>query len=182
MLLLKYRKYKRIVMLVTDMGIVLFLYFLSSLLIHDFTLPGGEGDGFYLHVGIVSLMYVLVFYLFRLYGSLWTVAGYYDYLNIVLANLMAGVLSAFYDVFVLGGKLSLPLIIIASGGILLGTLGNRMFFRIYRRLLYEKKNVKGATPSRRKNILLVSRGGVSPHHQGNQEPSGACHEHCRPCG
>lgn len=161
MMLLKYRKHKRIVMLVTDLGIVFFLYFLSSLLIHDFTLPGGEGDGFYLYVGIVSLMYILVFHLFRLYGSLWTVAGYYDYMNIVLANLMAGILAVFYDVFVLSGKLSLPLIIIASGGILLGTLGNRMFFRIYRRLLNEKKNVKGTKPSRRKNILLVGAGEAS---------------------
>ncbi|MFH5835249.1 polysaccharide biosynthesis protein [Proteiniclasticum sp. C24MP] len=155
---MKFRQYKKIVMFLSDIGIVFLLYFLSSLLIHDFRLPGADGNGFYRYVFVISLIYVSVFYFFRLYGSLWTVAGYYDYMNIVLANILSGSIAVFYDLLILDEKLSLPVIIISSGGVLLGTLGNRMFFRIYRRLLYEKKNIKGKNQSRNKNILIVGAG------------------------
>lgn len=156
--LMDFRQYKRIVMFMSDLGIIFLLYFLSSLLIHDFRLPGSDGNDFYRYVFVISLIYVSVFYFFRLYGCLWTVAGYYDYMNIVLANILAGTMAMFYDLLILEGMLSLPLIIIASGGVLLGTLANRMFFRIYRRLLYEKKSFRGEHLTGRKNVLLVGAG------------------------
>ncbi len=161
MMLLKFRQYKKIVMFLSDFAIVFLLYFLSFFLIHDFRLPGTEVNGFYSYVLVISLIYVAVFFFFRLYGSLWTVAGYYDYMNIVLANILAGSMAVFYDILILDGKLSLPVIIISSGGVLLGTLANRMFFRIYRRLLYEKKSPKGEHLAGRKNVLIVGAGQAS---------------------
>jgi len=157
--LLNIRQYKKMVLFISDLGIICLFYFLSSLLVYDSGLAGADGNSIYSYVLIISLTYVIVFYFFRLYGSIWRVAGYHDYLNIVLANIVAASMAILYDLLILGGKLSLPLIIISSEGVLLGTIANRMFLRICKRLFHKNdKSTNGELPCGRRNILIVGAG------------------------
>jgi len=157
--ILNHRQYKRVALLASDLGIICLLYLLSSLLIQEFRLPGAYGNGFYSYVLVISLIYVSVFYFFRLYRCIWIVAGYHDYLSIVRANIVAASLTIFYFLLFLEGKLPLPLVIISSEGILLGTLANRMFLRIYKRLIHKNsKSTNGELPCGGRNILIVGAG------------------------
>lgn len=157
-MLLKFRKYKNLFLFVSDILIVFMAYIMSSLLLNDFTLPRGHEAPFILHISIVALTYVVIFYLFSLYGSLWTVAGYYDYMSVVIANTIAGILVVGYNVFLLNKEMSIAMIIIAGGIILMGTLSMRMLFRIYRRLLHEKYTIKKVKTDGSRNILIVGAG------------------------
>lgn len=157
-MLLQLRKYKNILLLISDVMIIFFAYIMASLLLNNFTLPRGREFPFLLHVSVISLIYVLIFYVFKLYGSLWTVAGYYDYMSVVASNIISGIIVVAYDVFSLQKEISLALIIIAGGIILMGSLSMRMLFRIYRRLLHEKYNLNKVKIMVNKNVLIVGAG------------------------
>lgn len=157
-MLLKFKKYKNVLLFISDVMIIFFAYIMSSLLLNKVVLPM-DHEGFFLtHIGIIALTYVVVFYLFTLYGSLWTVAGYYDYMSVVMANIVSGILVVAFNRFLLRDEISLSMIIIAGGIILLGSLSMRMLFRIYRRLLLKKYGFKRMTSSGNKNVLIVGAG------------------------
>jgi len=147
-----------VVTLFADVAIIFLSYILSMLLFYEFQIPEMMRDAFLLHISAIILIYIFTFYFFRLYGSLWTVAGYYDYINIVYANLAAGIILVFYDIFILREMLSFSIIIIAGGTVLLGTLGSRMFFRIYRRLLLERMSFGKSRKPGIKKVLIVGAG------------------------
>jgi FlaA1/EpsC-like NDP-sugar epimerase len=122
------------------------------------SVPLADKGTFLLYGVVIPLMYILVFHTVGLYQSLWTVAGYYDYKNVVLANLLAGIIILVLNFAVMKGTLSFAAIVMASMMILLGTLAVRMYFRIYRRLLLEKMPKHREELSGIKKVLIIGAG------------------------
>lgn len=127
------KKYKKLMLFIVDVLIILVSYILALLLRFDFEIPLDIQGVLWTKLPVILLIYLSLFYFFKLYRNLWTVAGLEEYMNIVLSNILASGIILFYGSFV-GKRMPASIIIISSTVILLGTLGFRILFRIYRRL------------------------------------------------
>lgn len=158
MMLLKYRKYKRIFILMADVLLIFLSFVMANMLLHEFRVPLIDQGTFSFYGVVIPLSYVLVFYAFGLYQSLWTVAGYYDYRNVVMANVISGLTVNLLSILLFNGLISISVIIMGSIMALTGTLAVRMYFRIYRRLLLEKLPRKGDDHPGLKKVLIIGAG------------------------
>ena len=158
MMLLKYRKYKRIFILLADVLLIFFSFVMANMLLHEFRVPLIDQGTFSFYGIVIPLSYVLIFYAFGLYQSLWTVAGYYDYRNVVMANIISGLTVNLLSILLFNGLISISVIIMGSIMALTGTLAVRMYFRIYRRLLYEKMPRKDDDHPGLKKVLIIGAG------------------------
>ncbi len=158
MMLLKYRKYKRIFILMADVLLIFFSFVMANMLLHEFRVPLIDQGTFSFYGIVIPLSYVLIFHAFGLYQSLWTVAGYYDYRNVVMANIISGLTVNLLSILLFNGLISISVIIMGSIMALTGTLAVRMYFRIYRRLLYEKMPRKDDDHPGLKKVLIIGAG------------------------
>ena len=158
MMLLKYRKYKRIFILLADVLLIFFSFVMANMLLHEFRVPLIDQGTFSFYGIVIPLAYVLIFYAFGLYQSLWTVAGYYDYRNVVMANIISGLTVNLLSILLFNGLISISVIIMGSIMALTGTLAVRMYLRIYRRLLYEKMPRKDDDHPGLKKVLIIGAG------------------------
>jgi FlaA1/EpsC-like NDP-sugar epimerase len=158
MMLMRFNKYKRAFILLADVLLIFLAYTVSNILLHDFRVPFLEEGTFSFYAGVIPLVYVLIFRLFGLYHSIWTVAGYYDYRNVVLANVASCGVVFLLNNTVLKKMIPFPVVIMASMMVLTGTLAVRMFFRIYRRLRLEKMPKKSSVNPGMKNVLIIGAG------------------------
>lgn len=152
------RKYKNIIIFSSDLILIVFAYIFALMLLHEFRVPLLDRGTFSLHVGVITLIYIAVFYLFHLYGSLWSIAGYYDYMNIVLANGLSVVFVLTYNFILVNHDVSYSVIIVAALIILLGSISSRMFFRVYRRINKHKRPVDPEVTSAIRRVLIVGAG------------------------
>ena len=158
MMLLKYRKYKKIFILLADVLLIFLSFVMANMLLHEFRVPLIDQGTFSFYGIVIPLAYVLIFYAFGLYQSLWTVAGYYDYRNVVMANIISGLTVNLLSILLFHGLISISVIIMGSIMALTGTLAVRMYFRIYRRLLLEKLPKKGGVHPGLKKVLIIGAG------------------------
>lgn len=153
------KRHKNIIIFSSDLILIVFSYIFAFILLHEFRVPLFDRGTFSLHVGVITLIYSTVFYLFHLYGSLWSIAGYYDYLNIVIANGISVLFVLLYNGMLVNHDLSYSLIIIAAMMILLGSISSRMFFRVYRRSKRQKHAlVDPEVTSAVRRVLIVGAG------------------------
>lgn len=107
----------------------------------------------------ITVIYLLTFYFFNLYSSLWSLASIDEFLIGGISNIAANsiilIASSFFE-----NRLPYSVIILAGVFILIFTLGFRMLFRIYRRvtLMFRKVDKSGF-----KRVLVIGAGvaGVS---------------------
>lgn len=86
------------------------------------------------YMPLIALTYITFFYFFKLYESLWTIAGIDEFLYGVYAN-MAATLITFGFQSIMKQRLSLLVVILSGIFITLLTVGIRICFRIYRRIV-----------------------------------------------
>lgn len=151
------RKYKRIFLVLGDLFIVGFSYYLALLLAYDFLIPAKYTQN-QTYPLLLLFVYFAGFALLGLYSSIWTVAGFFDYMNIVTANFATTIVVLILDTLMSEILFSTATILIASGYILLGTMGIRMFFRIYRRLKFERHPLAKERQRTIKRVLIVGAG------------------------
>lgn len=155
--MLSLRKYKDQLIFLSDNVIILFSYMLASLLRFEFLIPEGFIYDLKKMMLVVVLIYAVTFFLFRLYSTLWIVAGYYDYMNIVIANIFSSFMVVIGNMTA-ENRIPYSVIIISSTIILLGTLATRMMFRVYRRLKFEKSGFRKTKVEGMKNVLIIGAG------------------------
>lgn len=141
------KNWKTLIVMIIDIFMVNMAYLFSINIVQGdrFT----EISSIYSHnVIIVSLIYVVCFYLFKMYESLWYLTGTDEFLLGVGGNILAGVLSIAYTrsklsdvISILYTKSDLNVTIplnVCVVGILLSiffVLGYRILYRVYRRTL-----------------------------------------------
>lgn len=152
--MVNFKTYKKIALILLDIIIILMSYIVATLIRFDFRVSVYTREIFLDRIFYIIAIYVVFFLVFRLYSSLWTVAGLDEYLKVVSANVVGAVISTIYS-YVVVPRIPLSVTVFASTMILLGTLGFRILFRIYRRLnMFPKHDIK----SYKKKILIVGAG------------------------
>ena len=128
------KRWKTLIIMIIDIFMINMAYLFSINIIHseDFT----EIAKIYSHdVIALSVIYVVCFYLFKMYDSLWHLTGTDEFLLGVGGNILAGVLAIAYTRSPLGSTIPLNVMVV---GILLSiffVLGYRILYRVYRRTL-----------------------------------------------
>jgi FlaA1/EpsC-like NDP-sugar epimerase len=148
------KKYKKLMLFIVDVLIILVSYILALLLRFDFNIPLEIQGVLQEKLPVIFIIYLLLFYFLGMYRNLWTVAGLEEYMNIVFSNILASAIILFFGYFI-GERLPGSIIIISSTIILLGTLGFRILFRIYRRLGAGPKN---KSSEGYKKVLIIGAG------------------------
>ena len=127
------KKWKTLIIMIIDIFMVNMAYLFSINIVmgERFT----EISKIYTHdVIALSLIYIVCFYLFKMYESLWHLTGTDEFLLGVGGNILAGILSIGYT-RIFGSTIPLNVSVV---GILLSifcVLGYRILYRVYRRTL-----------------------------------------------
>lgn len=85
-------------------------------------------------VVVLSLIYLVCFYLFKMYDSLWHLTGTDEFLLGVGGNILAGVLTIAYT-RILGATIPLNVCVVGTLLAIFFVLGYRILYRVYRRIL-----------------------------------------------
>lgn len=116
-----------------DVALVNFSFLIAIYLRFDFSMPAQYVTNYLGSWLIVSSIFLIFFYIFKLYDSLWVFAGIDEFLYAVAGCISGGVALAVYDHFYS--------LLTANSMIVLGTVittilvvGFRITFRIYRRI------------------------------------------------
>ncbi|MGB4590041.1 MAG: nucleoside-diphosphate sugar epimerase/dehydratase [Clostridiaceae bacterium] len=156
--MVKLRKYKNpFILILADIVILIGAYLVSTYLRFEFSFPKGLVARYGLMILFVALCYMTIFYFFKLYSTLWSVAGYYDYLSIIKANLLSTFVVLAVNMFA-GHQGPYSIIIISSFLVLLSTLGVRAFFRAYRRFKCEQEVAEKSNCKDIRNVLIIGAG------------------------
>lgn len=127
------KNWKMLIVMIIDIFMVNMAYLFSINIVMSNRFY--EISSIYSHdVIVVSLIYIICFYLFKMYESLWHLTGTDEFLLGVGGNILAGVVSIAYT-RILGSTIPLNVCVI---GILLSiffVLGYRILYRVYRRTL-----------------------------------------------
>ena len=83
-------------------------------------------------ISIFAIIYVLVFYIFKQYKSIWTLAGYDEFINGVIASIVAMTLNIGLS-FLESNRIPLMVTILAGIMVMITCNGVRIFWRVCRR-------------------------------------------------
>ena len=128
------RNWKTLIVMIIDMFMVNMAYLFSINITNsgDFTVIART---YTKDCVVLSLIYLICFYLFKMYESLWHLTGTDEFLLGVGGNILAGIISIGYTRSRLGNTIPLNVCVV---GILLSiffVLGYRILYRVYRRTL-----------------------------------------------
>ncbi|PPK45269.1 polysaccharide biosynthesis protein [Clostridium algidicarnis] len=125
------QKFKKATLVIIDIFSINVAYIIAFSLIY-YDVPRLYFDSFKKDTIIISLIYIVIFYIMKLYESLWNYASVDELMMVVGANILAGVASALFG-YTLGSFIPINVHIIAVVMSTALTLGFRLFFRLYRR-------------------------------------------------
>ncbi|WP_052447466.1 polysaccharide biosynthesis protein [Clostridium polynesiense] len=147
-------KYKKFALLFYDIIFINFSFVLALLFRFDTDIPEIYLSGYKRAALVVTLIYIAIFYLFNLYKSLWSLASIDEFtlggLGNVAANSAVLILSSFFQ-----NRMPYSVIILSGIFITIFTLGFRLLFRIYRRVVLMCRR---ADKSSFKRVLVVGAG------------------------
>ncbi|SUY45679.1 capsular polysaccharide biosynthesis protein [Clostridium putrefaciens] len=125
------RNFKKVVLVITDIFSVNIAYIIAFSLIY-YDIPRLYFDSFKKDAIIISVIFITIFYIMKLYESLWNYASVDELMLVVAANITAGCLAMVYGRS-MGHYLPINIHIIAVVLSMALTLSFRLCFRIYRR-------------------------------------------------
>ena len=157
--ILSNRKIKMTTLVITDFVLILLSYFLGFIFrfyLSDSTLiqiiaSFGSQLG---KVILSAIIYILIFYIFKQYKSIWTLAGINEIVNGVIAVTLGGVVSVLISLI---SKERIPLIVTLLAGIMILILCNgvRVAWRILRRAIMYNE---ASNPEDLKKVLIIGAG------------------------
>ena len=105
-------------------------------------------------IAIFAIIYILIFYIFKQYKSIWTLAGYDEFINGVIASIVVMALNIGLS-FVESNRIPLMVTILAGIMVMITCNGVRIFWRVCRRAI----NYAEVERSRDvKNVLIIGAG------------------------
>ena len=130
------KKYFKFIMPIIDLAFVHTAYILALMLRFSINIPT-EYTNIYLNSIIeISVIYLSVFFLFRLYKSMWTLASVDELLLGILSVLGGTIITIVYSAI---ARKMLPLTVYLISGIIISALvlGIRLTMRVYRRISHQ---------------------------------------------
>lgn len=145
----------RITALITvDALIVSISYILALIFRFSLDVPNVYIHSYLHNIVIINIIYFIVFYIFKLYKSLWVYASIDEFMLSIGGCITANILTAIYGA-IIGYSIPMEVSVLAGIISILLIVGFRMSFRIYRRFIVEI----GAINKRCfKKVLIVGAG------------------------
>lgn len=136
-----------------NLSIIIGLFLRFSLDEAYLKIPPGDMVRYTDNAVVITAIFIVTFYLFKLYSSLWRYASVNELISIVLAATAASVISYVYGVF-LGVQMPRSIYVISWMLIMLSVGGVRFSYRIFWVSYYLSKKERTAL----KNVLVVGAG------------------------
>ena len=157
--ILSNRKIKMTTLVITDFVLILLSYFLGFIFrfyLSDSTLIQiiASFGSLFGKVILSASIYILIFYIFKQYKSIWTLAGINEIVNGVIAVTLGGVVSVLISLI---SKERIPLMVTLLAGIMILILCNgvRVAWRILRRAIMYNE---ASNPEDLKRVLIIGAG------------------------
>lgn len=156
--LFKNRKLKITTLVFIDLILIYLSYYLAF--IFRFYYDDGLRDitliysGHIVRISIFAIIYVIVFYMFKQYKSIWTLAGYDEFINGVIASIVVMALNIGLS-FVERNRIPLMVTILAGIMVMITCNGVRIFWRVCRRAFKYAEVEKSRDI---KNVLIIGAG------------------------
>lgn len=148
------KNYMKLMLAIIDIGIIMVAYLIGFYLRFSTTIPQDYINMFKIYAPIIVIIYLVSFYFFKLYESLWTIASIDEVLLGVAGCVVGGLCNLILMMF-LNHRIPIQVTIIAGILNILFILGYRMSLRVYRRLVI-KFNMRYSTNNKR--VLIVGAG------------------------
>lgn len=152
------KKYRVLVLVLLDtmlvnLSIIIGLFLRFSLDDRYSKIPPGDMERYYSTAFVITLIFLTVFYFFKLYNSLWQYASVNELISIVGATTVASVISYVYGLIF---RVQMPrsIYVISWMLIMLSVGGVRFSYRIFWMAYFWSKKEKSAF----KNVLIVGAG------------------------
>ena len=152
------RKFKIATLLVIDIILIFFSYYLAFIVrLYQHDKLAEISSIFIKHstkITVFAAIYILIFYCFKQYTSIWTLAGYKEFINGVIASILAMVINITISLFV-SSRVPIMVSIIAGTMVMITCCGVRIYWRVLRRALKftEIKNKEDI-----KKVLVIGAG------------------------
>lgn len=147
----EWRKYT---LAIVDIILVNLSYIIAYYLRFNFKVPDNQFATYKQIAIVITLIYLIIFFLFKLYKSLWSYASIDEFMLVILACIVANLLTIAYGL-IIKGRLPFSISLIAGiiGILFIG--GFRMSFRIYKRYMFiiDKNEYKDP-----KRIMVIGAG------------------------
>ena len=157
--ILSNRKFKMLTLVIVDFALILVSYFLGFIFrfyLDNYTLAEivYSFKGHISKVTLFAIIYILIFYVFKQYKSIWTLAGINEIVNGVIAVTLGGVVSALISLI---SKERIPLMVtlLATIMILILCNGIRVAWRLLRRAIMYNE---ASNPEDLKRVLIIGAG------------------------
>lgn len=105
-------------------------------------------------IAIFAIIYILIFYIFKQYKSIWTLAGYDEFINGVIASIITMILNIGLS-FLQKDRIPLMVTILAGIMVMITCNGVRILWRVFRRAVKYSEVEKSANV---KNVLIIGAG------------------------
>lgn len=140
------KRLKNLILILIDIVLVNLAFMAAFYFRFTYAIPKAYQKNYKQSAFIITIIYLLIFFIFKLYKSLWTYAGIDEYLYVIGACIIANVLTILYGQFI-GPELPFTVSILAGIFSVIFVCGFRITFRLYRRIVIllsknEEKDVK----------------------------------------
>lgn len=148
--------YRKFVLMIADLIVILAAFFTSLILKRDFLLSMGDVAAFKTYMPLILVIYLVSFLAFGLYRNMWAYAGLGEYLNVMYANVVAMFGTLLLDQLYLK-DLAMSTILIGIVFAFLGTEGIRIAYRV---LLHKTKAaiIEDEDEPDRRKVLIIGAG------------------------
>jgi FlaA1/EpsC-like NDP-sugar epimerase len=128
------KKWRIPLLLLIDAVLINLAYILSLYYRFSYNIPKHYLNNYIKNMGLMILIYLLIYITFGIYKSLWVFAGTDEFLIAIAGGVLAGLLNAVFS-SLMGRELPVSVHILATVLSTLLVCGFRITFRIYRRVL-----------------------------------------------
>lgn len=108
-------------------------------------------------ISIFAIIYMLIFYIFKQYKSIWALAGYDEFFNGITASIITMALNIGLS-FLEGNRIPLMVTILAGIMVMITCNGVRLLWRVFRRAFKYVELEKSSDIKDIKNVLIIGAG------------------------
>lgn len=145
--------FRKFMLLISDIAFIFIAFFIAFLVRFEFNIPNYYFNTTGPLLFLATLSYILIFYLFGLYNSLWRYMSIDELAKLVFASMLGGIASYFLNITLNNPAprsvllITWILVVFAAGTLRLG-------YRVLRRLFRQSQN----NPQNYKRVLIIGAG------------------------
>lgn len=139
---------------IVDATLIVSSYLFALFFRYSFSIPGNQLSNLKDHILVIIAIYLVTFYLFGMYSSLWSFARTDEFVMAISAGVLAQVICLIF-LSTQGLRLGISVQLLAGFLIIISTCGFRLSFRLVRKI----RRVSGTHSSKKGDNALIIGGG-----------------------